>query len=80
MQPVRTCLGCYKRFPKNRLLKFTLREGVVKPDRKGTEPGRSAYCCNNKKCLRDFSRNKRNLARAFRVRGRQISVTLEDWE
>ena len=78
MQPMRTCLGCHKRFPKNQLLKFFLQEGIVVLDSKGTEQGRSAYCCNNKTCLHVFCRQKRKLSRAFRVLGSQISVELED--
>ena len=80
MQPMRTCLGCRKCLPKKELLKFTLRAGVVRHDRKGTEQGRSAYCCNNNRCLRDFCSNKKKLSRAFRVRDCQISVLLEDRE
>ena len=78
MQPMRTCLGCHKRLPKNQLLKFVLQEGAVVLDSKGTEQGRSAYCCNNKDCLRVFSRHKKKLSRAFRVQECQISVELED--
>ena len=77
VQPMRMCLGCHKRFPKNQLLKFVLQEGTVVLDSKGTEQGRSAYCCNNKKCLRVFCRQKK-LSRAFRVQDCQISVELED--
>ena len=32
MQPMRTCLGCHRRFSKGQLLKFTLQEGIVEPD------------------------------------------------
>ncbi len=77
VQPVRTCLGCHKRFPKNQLLKFVLQEGMIVFDSKGTGQGRSAYCCNNKNCLRVFSIQKK-LSRAFRVQDCQISVELED--
>ncbi|MBW2467408.1 MAG: YlxR family protein [Deltaproteobacteria bacterium] len=76
-QPMRTCLGCQQRFPKKQLLKFVLQEGTVMLDRKGTEQGRSAYCCENNSCLRIFYRNKKKLSRAFRVQGCQVSV---DWE
>lgn len=78
VQPTRTCLGCHKRFPKNQLLKFVLQEGIVVFDSKGTGQGRSAYCCNNKNCVRVFCRHEKKLSRAFRVQGRQISVELED--
>ena len=77
-QQMRTCLGCHKRFPKNQLLKFVLQEGTVVLDSKGTEQGRSAYCCNNKNCLCVFCRHKRKLSRAFRVQDCEISVELED--
>jgi predicted RNA-binding protein YlxR (DUF448 family) len=78
MQPIRTCLGCHKRFPKNQLLKFVLQKGIVLFDSKGTGQGRSAYCCNNEDCLVVFRKHKRKLSRAFRVRDGQISVELED--
>lgn len=77
-QPIRTCLGCHKRFSKNQLLKFILQDGIVVLDSKGTGQGRSAYCCNNKKCLRVFKRHKRKLSRAFRVQDCKISDELED--
>jgi len=53
---------------------------MVKHDSKGTEQGRSAYCCNNKKCLDIFFRQKKKLSRAFRVQEDQISTELKDWE
>jgi len=79
-QPMRSCLGCRKRFPKNQLLKFVLRDGVVELDSKGNGHGRSAYCCNNKKCLAVFARHKKKLSRAYRVQEDQISIELRDWE
>ena len=51
---IRTCLGCGKRCAKNELMKFVLHEGMVKLDSSGTGQGRSAYCCNDKKCLGVF--------------------------
>ncbi|MGW8287019.1 MAG: YlxR family protein [Desulfobulbales bacterium] len=80
VQPVRSCLGCQQRFSKNMLMKFVLDNGVLKYDSKGTGQGRSAYCCNNKKCLDVFFRQKKKLSRAFRVPGDQISTELKDWE
>jgi len=77
---IRTCLGCHKRFPKNQLLKFVLRDGMVVLDRKGTGYGRSVYCCNDKSCLRSFCRQKKKLSWALRVQDCQISVELKDWE
>ena len=77
-QPVRTCLGCHERYPKDQLLKFVLQEGKVIHDSRGTGTGRSAYCCDNENCLRSFSKDKRKLSRAFRARDCHISVELED--
>ena len=78
MQPVRTCLGCQKRFPKDQLLKFVLKDGAVVLDSKRTGTGRSAYCCDNRDCLRVFCRYKKKLSRAFRVQDCKISLELED--
>ena len=79
-QPIRTCLGCGKRFPKKQLMKFVLNNEMVRLESKGTRQGRSAYCCNNKNCLGVFFRQKKKLSRAFRVQDGQISFELKDWE
>ena len=80
VKAIRTCLGCHKRLPKTQLLKFVLEDGMVVLDRRGTGHGRSVYCCNDKSCLRNFSRQKKKLSRALRVQDCQISVELKDWE
>jgi predicted RNA-binding protein YlxR (DUF448 family) len=77
-QQMRTCLGCGKRFPKTQLMKFILKQGVVRHDSKGTGQGRSAYCCNNNSCLRVFLGQKKKISRAFRVQDGQISFELKD--
>ena len=79
-QPIRTCLGCSKKFPKERLLKFVLDNGKLQLDKRGTGLGRSAYCCDNKKCLDVFLGHKKKLSRAFRVPDSQIRAELKDWE
>lgn len=79
-QPIRTCLGCSGKLPKERLLRFVLRRGNVVHDLQKTGHGRAAYCCNDKNCLERFFGLKRALARAFRVRDGQIRVELKDWE
>ena len=78
--PIRTCLGCNKRFPKNVLMKFILMQGMVVHDSKGDKKGRSAYCCKDKNCLDVFVRQKKKLSRAFRVQDCQISFALKDRE
>lgn len=77
-KPMRTCLGCHKRFPKDQLLKFVLQEGKIVNDSKGTGNGRSAYCCKNKSCLLGIEKHKKILFRAFRVKDCEISIELED--
>lgn len=79
-QPMRSCLGCHRRFPKNQLLKFVLNAGEVRLDSSGNGQGRSAYCCDNRKCLDVFFRQKKKLSKAFRVREDQISTELRDRE
>ncbi len=79
-QPIRTCLGCRKKFSKDRLLKFVLDRGRIQLDKNGTAQGRSAYCCDNKNCLRILLGQKKKLSRAFRVQDGQIRVELKDWE
>jgi len=79
-QPMRTCLGCQKRFPKDQLVKFVLHKGILMHDSKGTGEGRSVYCCNDKNCLGVFFKQKKKMSRAFRVQEGQISFELKDWE
>jgi predicted RNA-binding protein YlxR (DUF448 family) len=79
-QPIRTCLGCRKKLPKGRLLKFVLERGNIALDQNGTGHGRSAYCCDTKKCLRIFFGQKKKMSRAFRVQDGQIRAELKDWE
>ena len=79
-QPMRTCLGCHNRFPKNQLMKFVVQKGILMHDSNRTEQGRSAYCCNDKKCLGVFFRQKKKMSRAFRVQEDQIRFELKDWE
>jgi predicted RNA-binding protein YlxR (DUF448 family) len=61
-------------------MKFVLNNEMVRLESKGTGQGRSAYCCNNNKCLDDFVRQEKKLSRAFRVQDGQISFELKDWE
>ena len=76
-QPIRTCLGCQKRFPKKELMKYVLVKGIVVHDSRRTGQGRSAYCCNNNICLEIFFKQKKKLSRAFRVQDGQISFYVE---
>lgn len=65
--PVRTCFGCRQRRVKDSLLRFVLDNGQLLFDRQATLGGRGVYCCDNDGCLQLFRRNRKQLARAFRV-------------
>jgi predicted RNA-binding protein YlxR (DUF448 family) len=78
--PIRTCLGCGKKFPKKKLVKFVLQNGFVVLDSSGKAGGRSGYCCNDVNCIKSFVHDKRKRSRAFRDHDCKISVELKDWE
>ena len=51
--PIRTCVGCRGRFPKKDLARFAATPAdILVFDRTGKQPGRGAYLCVRKKCLR----------------------------
>lgn len=63
--PVRMCMVCGKRGPKEGLLRlFRSPEGRIFEDPGGGTPGRGAYVCREGACLGRL--NERHLARAFR--------------
>ena len=66
-EPVRTCLACRRRAAKELLLRFALVNGEPARDAVGTLAGRGAYCCDNATCLQRFYKDRKRLARAFRV-------------
>ncbi len=65
-EPVRTCLGCGKKFVKSKLLRFVLVVNKVVPDTGALVSGRGAYCCRDEKCIKLFVKNKKRVSRAFR--------------
>ena len=78
--PIRMCLGCRKKLPKDQLLKFVLDSGLVVLDKSGKAGGRSGYCCNNIDCSRSFLNDPKKQFRAFKVQDCRISRELKDWE
>lgn len=50
--PMRRCIGCMRSRPKAELMRFTFRDGRLKPDPAGTEDGRGVYLCPNDECRR----------------------------
>ena len=65
--PRRQCLGCREMKPKRELIRVVKSpEGDVSLDFKGKKPGRGAYLCPDRECLRR-ARKARALERAFSV-------------
>lgn len=65
--PLRQCLGCREMKPKRELIRVVKStEGDVSLDFKGKKPGRGAYLCPDRECLRR-ARKARALERAFSV-------------
>lgn len=63
--PLRQCLGCRERKPKQELIRVVKApEGEVSLDFKGKKPGRGAYLCPNPVCLTRVRKSKA-LERAF---------------
>ena len=63
--PLRQCLGCREMKPKRELIRVVKSpEGDVSLDFKGKKPGRGAYLCPDRECLRR-ARKARALERAF---------------
>ena len=69
--PLRQCLGCREMKPKRELIRVVKSpEGDVSLDFKGKKPGRGAYLCPDRECLRR--------ARKARARERAFSVPLPE--
>jgi len=65
--PLRQCLGCRVMKPKRELIRAVRSpEGDVSIDLTGKKPGRGAYVCQSKECLKRAVKSKA-LSRAFRA-------------
>ena len=63
--PMRQCLGCREMKPKKELIRVVKNsEGAVSLDFGGKAPGRGAYICPQKECLKKAIKSKA-LDRAF---------------
>jgi predicted RNA-binding protein YlxR (DUF448 family) len=66
--PLRTCVGCGRKAPKDELLRFVAGNGTLVAGQ--TDPGRGAYTCRRLACFeRAVSKNafSRTLKRTVRV-------------
>lgn len=66
-QAWRTCAACGRKAPQGELLRLAVSHGRVRRDPKRLLPGRGAYVCQGRECLRALA-NDRKRARAFRGR------------
>ena len=67
-RPLRTCVGCGRKAPKDELVRFVARGGMLVPG--PDDPGRGAYTCRRLACFeRAASKNafSRTLKRTVRV-------------
>jgi len=62
---MRRCVGCGRVAPKRLLLRWVAVDGVVVADPEARTPGRGAYTCRTRRCLRRALRREA-FARAFR--------------
>ncbi|MEW6440703.1 MAG: YlxR family protein [bacterium] len=75
-RPERTCIGCGRKAPKRRLLRFVAREGgTLEFDPQQTMQGRGGYLCPERRCFQDASK-KRRMAIRYR---RPIVLDPDGW-
>jgi uncharacterized protein len=66
--PERTCKGCGKKTSKKYLLRFVIdKEKKLHPDPYQVLPGRGAYSCQNKSCLKRFEKIIKKTGKFFRI-------------
>ncbi len=66
----RTCLGCFKKQPKNKLRRLVVKNERLMVDLTGQAPGRGAYVCQkgrgiNQACFK-LAQEKNAFAKAFK--------------
>ena len=76
--PVRTCVGCRERAPKQELLRVVAGEGALVPDPAGRAPGRGAHLHPKPECLA-LALRRRAFGRALRVTDRLAPDALADY-
>lgn len=65
--PIRTCLGCGQRKPKEELVRIVVENGALMVDKGGKLPGRGAYLCPETACISSLRKKKRRLSYSLRV-------------
>jgi uncharacterized protein len=77
MIPVRTCVGCRVRAPRNLLLRIVAVDSVLIPDVRAAMPGRGAWVHETPECV-DAAIRRRAFVRALRVSGPLDTQTIEE--
>lgn len=58
--PMRTCVGCFTEKPKKELIRIVRSpDGEISLDPNGKKPGRGAYICRSRECLKKARKQKR---------------------
>lgn len=58
--PMRTCVGCFTEKPKKELIRIVRSpDGEISLDPNGKKPGRGAYICRSRECLKKAQKQKR---------------------
>ena len=65
-KPMRRCIACYKSFPQEELIRFTLDDNILIPDTSLKKDGRGVYICKNMDCLSQAIK-KKAFNRAFKM-------------
>ena len=75
--PIRTCIGCRDKLPKNNLLRFVRdAKGNLQTDPTGKLPGRGAYVCQSQACINvTFKSQKINAHLRSNFQGRLLILS-----
>jgi predicted RNA-binding protein YlxR (DUF448 family) len=65
--PVRTCVGCGQRRPKEALMRIVMVDGALTVDESGRLPGRGAYLCPEAACITSLRKKRGRLSYSLRV-------------
>ena len=80
--PVRTCLGCRNRFPKNQLIRLAIdSNGVINMDLEGKYLGRGAYTCSCLKCVEQITgENDQSRRKSAQILSRSLRKRISEKE
>jgi predicted RNA-binding protein YlxR (DUF448 family) len=65
--PIRTCVGCGRKSPKEGLIRIVMVDGTLSVDNEHRLPGRGAYICPETACISSLLKRKGKLSYSLRV-------------